>query len=223
MTASSMPQLAYLRMIGNCIHTPKASSCRPGGIPDSERFDGVVRWRRRSGQFRDQSPAWLEVFLAHRDELMAFLKRRAGPRDQAGDLLHDVFLRVARQGSLAQVENPKAYLFRAAANVAIDAARAERHRSKEAVASNAEALDARDPAPDPLQTAIDRDLLRRLDAALAELPEDTRAMIYLLRIDGCSYEGVARLFGLSKSTVEKRVSKAIRHCKARLGFGGDDK
>ena len=112
---------------------------------------------------------------------------------------------------------------RAAANVAIDSARAERHRSRAAVVSNGKALDARDPAPDPLQTAIDRDLLRRLDAALAELPEDTRAMIYLLRIDGCSYEEVARLFGVSKSTVEKRVSKAIRQCKARLGFGGDDK
>ena len=188
-----------------------------------ERFDGVARWRQRPGQTRDRSPAWLEVFLDHRDELMAFLKRRADPRHQAGDLLHDVFLRMSRQGSLAEVENPKAYLFRAAANVAIDSARAERHRSRAAVVSNGEALDARDPAPDPLQTAIDRDLLRRLDAALAELPEDTRAMIYLLRIDGCSYEEVARLFGVSKSTVEKRVSKAIRQCKARLGFGGDDK
>ena len=183
----------------------------------------MARWRQRPGQIREPSPAWLEVFLAHRDELMAFLKRRAGARDQAGDLLHDVFLRISRQGSLARVENPKAYLFRAAANVAIDAARAERHRSRTAVASNGEALEARDPAPDPLQTAINRDFLRRLDAALAELPEDTRAMIYLLRIDGRSYEEVARLFGVSKSTVEKRVAKAVRHCKARLGFGGDDK
>lgn len=167
----------------------------------------------------DAEPAWLEAFLAHQKELLAFLTRRAGARQQPKDLLHDLFIRVSNSGTAASIENPRAYLFRAAANVAIDAARAERHRRAEVASSTYDGLDARDPAPDALQTTIDRDRLRRLDAALATLPEETRAMIYLLRIDGLSYDEVAGLFAVSKSTVEKRVAKAIRYCRSCLEAG----
>ena len=164
-------------------------------------------------------PAWLKVFLASRNELLAFLTRKAGTRHQASDLLHDLFVRISNSGTAASIENPRAYLFRAAANVAIDAARAKRYRNAEVPPTAIDSLHARDPSPDPLQTTIARDRLRRLDDALATLPEETRAMIYLLRIDGLSYDEVAALFGVSKSTVEKRVAKAIRYCRSYLDVG----
>lgn len=163
-----------------------------------------------------QNSLWLDVFLANQDELLAFLRRKAGPRDQPRDLLHDLFIRMSQSGAVAGIKDPRAYLFRAAANVVIDTARGERDRKEETPLLGDDSLASRDPAPDALQTAIARDCLRRLDTALAKLPEETRAMIYLLRIDGLSYDEVAALFGVSKSTVEKRVAKALRVCKRQL-------
>ncbi|WP_421706817.1 RNA polymerase sigma factor [Algihabitans sp.] len=167
-------------------------------------------------------PAWLDVFLANQNELLAFLGRKAGRRDQSRDLLHDLFVRMSQTrtgtGTGAGIEDPRAYIFRAATNVAIDAARADRYRRTEPPPSE-EDPQSRDPSPDALQTAIARDRLRRLDEALAQLPEETRAMIYLLRIEGQSYDRVAALFGLSKSTVEKRVAKALNRCRTQLETG----
>ncbi|WP_162906603.1 RNA polymerase sigma factor [Algihabitans albus] len=178
---------------------------------------GSRDWSRaRDGE----EPAWLNVFLANQNKLLAFFGRKAGARDQPRDLLHDLFVRMAQNAGAAGIDDPRAYIFRAAANVAIDAARADRYRRAEAPPPPVEELHSRDPSPDALQTTIDRDHLRRLDEALAKLPEQTRAMIYLLRIEGQNYEGVAALFGLSKSAVEKRVAKALQRCKIELEAGG---
>ena len=177
---------------------------------------GSRDWTKAQG---DGEPAWLDVFLENQNELLAFLKRKAGARDQSRDLLHDLFVRMAQNATAAGIDDPRAYLFRAATNVAIDAARADRHRRTEPPPPGGEDLHRRDPSPDALETAIARDRLRRLDEALAKLPEETRAMIYLLRIEGQSYDRVARLFGLSKSTVEKRVAKALHRCKTQLETG----
>lgn len=177
-------------------------------------------WSRARRQIE---PPWIDVFLANRDELVAFLRRKAGPRHQPHDLLHDLFIRMSCLREASGIDNPKAYLFRAAANLVIDIARADRHRNEKMARVAADRLTAHDPAPDALQATIDRERLRRLDRALAELPEETRAMIYLLRIDGLRYDAVARLFGVSKSTVEKRVAKALRHCRELLEHGDADK
>ncbi len=165
---------------------------------------------------RDDEPGWLSVFVANRQALLAFLARKAGPRHQPVDLLHDVYVRMSLASREKPIDNPRAYLFRAAANIAIDVARADRHRAREVAVSDLAFLNAEDTAPNALQTAIDRQRLRRLDRALAELPEEVRAMVYLLRVEGIGFQEAADLFGVSKSTVEKRVAKALKHCRDRL-------
>ena len=177
---------------------------------------GGGEWSRAQGQ---AEPPWLDVFLDNQNELIVFLKRKAGPRHQPQDLLHELFVRLSRLRGSAAIDNPKAYIFRAAANLVIDTARADRHRREAAAPAVTDYLTAHDPAPDALQATIDRERLRRLDQALAALPEETRAMIFLLRIEGLSYDAVARLFSVSKSTVEKRVGKALRRCKDLLEDG----
>ena len=185
--------------------------------PGSRGFWGLGAWmtRMRDGAcpIDDRPASWSDIFLTHRVELLAFLRRRASGIRQANDLLHDLFVKVTGRGLARPDGDARAYLFRAAANVAIDAARAERHRRGE---PHDAAWETADPAPDALQVLMARDALRRLDEALAELPEETRAMVHLIRIDGLGHEEVARMFGVSKSTVEKRLATALRHCRARM-------
>ncbi len=158
---------------------------------------------------------WLELFLDNRDALLAFLRQRVGPRHQAVDLLQDVYIRLSRTDvAAAEIDNPRAYMFRTAANLAIDVQRADRARAAEIQGLEMDWLRIADDRPDALQTAIDRQTLRRLDEALAAMPEETRAMIYMIKIDRLSYGEVAKLFAVSKSTVEKRIAKALRKCKS---------
>jgi RNA polymerase sigma-70 factor (ECF subfamily) len=50
--------------------------------------------------------------------------------------------------------------------------------------------------------------LRDLDAALARLPEDQRALLLLVGIEGLSYEEAARVQGIPLGTVMSRLARA---------------
>ncbi len=144
--------------------------------------------------------------------LAAFFRRRLGPGNEAEieDLVQDVFLRTADQLNLAEEEHARAYVFRVAASVWID-----RHRRRQArQADQHVSFD-----PDRHDTA-DRDLVRQMDAretlraatlALADLPERTRAIFILRRIEGLAVREVAARLGLSTSAVEKHMVRALEH------------
>jgi DNA-directed RNA polymerase specialized sigma24 family protein len=70
----------------------------------------------------------LSLFTAQRGALARFLARRVGNIHTAEDLVQDTWLKLAGGTAPAGVANPQAYLFRIAANLAIDHNRAEARR-----------------------------------------------------------------------------------------------
>ena len=62
------------------------------------------------------------LYLAHAHELHGFARRRVG-RQEAEDVVQDTYLHLLQRGAAATLEHPRAYLFRIAANLAVDLAR----------------------------------------------------------------------------------------------------
>ena len=56
-----------------------------------------------------------------------------------------------------------------------------------------------------------------LHAALAELPEDQRAVIVLRGLEGLPFEEVARILGIKKPTAESRMARAKEKLRGLLG------
>ena len=63
---------------------------------------------------------------------------------------------------------------------------------------------------------VDRMALGDLDAAMARLPAEQRAVLLLVSVEGQSYQEVAELMDLSPGTVASRVSRARANLAAML-------
>jgi len=158
------------------------------------------------------------LFALHRDELQRFALRRLGDRDRAADVVQDTFLRLAKavNESNPLLDNPRAYLFRITGNLATDALR--HSRVADGVLDRAgldDSLPAAQPSPETI--ALDRDLLRRLQAAIATLPEQQRQVLTLKRLQGLSHVEIAASTGLSAAAVEKTLTRALQRLRAVLG------
>lgn len=160
------------------------------------------------------------LFAQHRDELQRFAQRRLGSREAAADLVQDTFVRFASSVNGAapaqEIENPRAFLFRITGNLASDALR---HDRVVAGVIDPGGLDANVAAalPSPETRTLDRDLLRRLQQALADLPEQQRQILAMKRVHGLSHAEIAARTGLSPAAIEKSLTRGLRQLRLSLG------
>jgi len=147
--------------------------------------------------------------LRYRGALMAFFLRRTLSRSDAEDLTQEVFARLA-SGEIGDVENPGAYLHQMAANLLRDRARREQVRDgyrrsvHGVIHSDVETID-------PSRIFLARETLGEVSEALRQLPERTRAIFLLFRLEGMKQAELAEYYGISVSAVQKHLLKATMH------------
>ena len=140
--------------------------------------------------------------------LLRSLARRTASCEDARDLVHEIFCRMARLGAAGslRLERPQAYLSRIATNLLRDRAKhASRHMASSHVAADENML----AGIDQQRLLESRDMLTRVEAAMLKLRPKTREIFMAHRIDGLSYAEIAERTGLSIKGVEKQMSKAI--------------
>ena len=154
------------------------------------------------------------IVRRHEGVLRRFVISRIGRVPDVDDLVQEVFVRFARRDPGQAIDRLDAYLFQAANNLIRDRARRQQVRRVAA----AEAEDAGRPAPphSPEQLLIDRETLTQVRKALSDLPERTRHVFLLYRIDGLRHQDIAEALGMSVSTVEKDVRRAMAHLTRRV-------
>ncbi len=162
----------------------------------------------------------LETLTLERPALEQFLTNRLGCSAAAEDIIQSLSERLIRGPVECELVNPRAYVFRAAANAAVDHVRASSKRL--AYESEAAILEKTNPAH-PEREVLGLEALREVEVALQDLPALSRRMFLLHRVEGVPQKEIAARFGVSLSTVEKRIAKAAAHCHSRLvemGFTG---
>jgi len=163
------------------------------------------------------------LFDLHRRELLRFLAARCGAPDLAEDLLHDLWLKLDR-GDAGPVSNGRAYLFRMANNLVLDAARGRSRamrRDKEWLSAEGAAFPVPEDRPDPACSADELVVLKQevqaLRRAIETLPQGARRALWLYRMEERGQADVARVMGISRSGVEKHLTVAMRHLRKILG------
>jgi len=151
-----------------------------------------------------------------RPALMAFFLRRLRNHAEAEDMTQDVFVRLARVDA-AQMKSAEAYIFQTAANLLRDRSRREKVRADHRALARGEAQGV-DPL-DPLRFASDRESLALLVAGLKELPEKTRAIFVLHRLENVDKRAIAEAYGLAMSSVDRHLAAAMGHLIARVRGG----
>jgi RNA polymerase sigma factor (sigma-70 family) len=145
---------------------------------------------------------WPNVCARVRSALM----RRGRSEHEADDLVQEAWIRLATYEREKEVKRPEAFLMQAALNLSIDAHRVRQNHGEEVMIEDVVLVDA---APSAEEILLGRERLARLSVCLGRLNETTRTIFLAHRIDGMSYQEIAKVRGLSISAVEKHIAKAM--------------
>ena len=133
------------------------------------------------------------------------LRRRGRTVHDAEDLVQEAWVRLACYSRERTVAEPEAFLMRAALNLSIDAYRVNRSRGEAVVLDEAVLIDT---SPGVEAVALARERMTRLIGCLGRLNTKTRDIFLAHRVDGMSYQEIARQHRLSVSAVEKHIARA---------------
>lgn len=140
---------------------------------------------------------------------------------EAEDLIQDLFLKVQALGDLEVEGDGSALLFRMANNLMLDrlrsqaraGARDEGWRSLQGgMLGDQQVADA----PSAEEVVAGRQRLKAMMAALDTLPPQVARAFQLHKLEGLSHAETAVAMGVSRSSVEKHVSAALKALMARL-------
>ena len=152
-------------------------------------------------------PRLAALYRRHWAELTAYARRTfgAGPPEPE-DIVQAAFARFAALPENTEVANPRAFLFRTAHNIGVDAQRSLA-RAGAAATDPQLTCDGRDFSPEDV--LVSRDELARLEAALASLRPRQRTALLMHRLDGLSFAEIGRRMGLSPSGARKLVEQGF--------------
>ena len=163
-----------------------------------------------------------ETVTRERGRLASFIRRRVPDASEAEDILQDVFYEFVAAYRLPEsIEQAGAWLFRVARNRIIDRFRKKKEESLPEISGEdgeGSWLDEVLPSPEagPEAAYARAVLLEELVAALAELPEDQRAVFIAHELDGRSFKELALVSGVGVNTLLARKRYAVMHLRARL-------
>jgi RNA polymerase sigma factor (sigma-70 family) len=155
-----------------------------------------------------------DVVRREESRLGAFIRRRvADPRD-AEDILQDVFCELVEANRLLMpIDHVTGWLFRVARNRITDL-----FRKKKPERFGDSSIEDLLPSPDdgPAALYARHVLVEALELAVAELPEEQRAVFVAHEIEGRSFKEISTASGVGVNTLLSRKRYAVRHLRERL-------
>ncbi len=157
--------------------------------------------------------------LPHEAALTRYLRRVWFNHAEVPDFRQDVYVRVYESAAKVRPAAPKAFLFTTARNLVVDRVRRERIVSID-YTQDLDSLNVLVDELGPEQRLSARQELRRLAAALDQLPDDCRDVIWLRRVEGLSQREAAERLGMPEGTLESHLCRGLQALmKAVFGRG----
>lgn len=167
-----------------------------------------------------EPPSLLAVYLQRREDLKRYFTLRLRSAEAAEDLVQDVYIKIAG-GVAGEILNPGAFLYRLGTNLMLDRLKQQRRARNrdrgwaESVLTSLEGEAVADTPPAD-EAMASRQRLERMLEALEDLSPASRRAFRLHKLDGLSHADTAEAMGVSKSTIEKHISAALKHLLKRL-------
>lgn len=148
-----------------------------------------------------------ELLIRERPALLRLVQRILGNDGGAEDVIQAIWFKTRNVDNGQAIDNPRAYLYRLAANLATDHGR---ERTRRARLQAEHYLWGPDEVLSTEAQAMAQDELQRVLAAADHLPEPTRTIFRLNRLQGLTQAEVARRLKVSVTTVENHVRSALQ-------------
>ena len=189
-------------------------------MPDQADPDAVLMLRVKRGD----RAAFAELVEKYKQPLFNFVFRTLRDETETEDVAQNTFLQVWK--SRARYERTakfSTWLFTIARNLCLNEIR---RRSRHPAESLEETHAEHDDQPSrqyedkkiflPTETALHGELARKIEEALADLPENQRTAILLCRQDELSYEEIAEVLDCSLSATKSLIHRGREMLKEKL-------
>lgn len=161
-----------------------------------------------------------KLFAEHGQALVRFVTRIVRNTEDAEDIAQHAYLRLQKLSNEKELENPRAYLYQIANNLAVDQLRRGKlHMEYVSQQIPAEGETVNDDLADhqsPERVLAARQQLQSIYDAMESLPLKCRQAFLLHRTRGLSYNEIAKEMNTSVSSVEKYILQALKACRRKV-------
>ena len=161
--------------------------------------------------------AFRQVFEIYKDRIYGLCRNMIGNAEDAEDLTQDVFVSAFRSIDTFRAESTfGTWLYRIATNRCL--AELRRARPNALSFEGLEELDLAPPSsrPGPDDLFARKELTRRVETAVAALPENLRLYFVMGTLEGMRYRDIGEVLGCSQDAVKMRVHRARKRVRDTL-------
>jgi len=156
-----------------------------------------------------------QVFKSHFKSLHAYACTIMRDPMPAEEIVQNIFLKLwEKKEEITIKENISVYLYRAVHNESLNYLRHRKVRS--AYQSYAMRQHKQTEQEKPAEKVVMKELEKKLEIALQELPEQCRTIFQLSRFEDLKYREIADKLGLSVKTIENQMGKALKLLRLKL-------
>jgi RNA polymerase sigma factor (sigma-70 family) len=159
------------------------------------------------------------LFREHNEALIRFLRGRVGSRNEALEVAQEAYVRLLSLDQPGAVSYLRAFLFKTAANIAID--RRRRDRSYDKVTGGQLFTEFSENRTPERQLAAEQ-TLRHLGSLIESMPAKCQASFVMSQIHGLDAATIASQLGITDSMVRKYVVRALLHCREQMDLERND-
>jgi len=151
-----------------------------------------------------KAASFTELYGNHARAVYQFALYLSGDPALAEDIVSETFLRIWDSAAVVRMETVRGYLFTIARNLFLHDLR--RRKKQDPLEDRLQDHPA--AAASAVRELESKEALRDMLAALQTLPETDRAALLMRAQEGVSYEEIARILGLSLSSVKVKIHRA---------------
>jgi len=182
--------------------TPPTSSSAPQKQPDSSDPGDT-----------SHANTIAELFREHNESLIRFLTARMRSRQEAKEVAQETYVRLLNLHQPGAVSFLRAFLFKTAANLAVDRMRSRGRRER---LRDWALFEEFRETPSPERAAVSIQGVEIVERLLRELPAKCRLAFLLSRVQGLEPAVIAMQLGVSERTVRHYILQAFLHCRSGL-------
>jgi len=155
-----------------------------------------------------------QYFDAYYGSIRGFLYYKSRSNDLADDIVQEVFIKLWEMRENVNPETVRPLLYTISLNLL------RNHYKHEKIVYNfAKKQPTVDRGTEPADFQIQQnEFNRKLEQVLASIPENSRVVFLMSRMEGLSYTEIAERLGLSVKAIEKRMHEALLIIKKKLNY-----
>lgn len=158
--------------------------------------------------------AFEEIFFRYQPLLLNFVYKKVNDRDQAKDILQDIFIQLWNNRTRLEIVTLSSYLYTAALNKIRDSYKHQVIHDAHVGKLQQMMLDKDGDADHLIR---EKDITRLIEMEIAALPEKMQQVFLLRKKAFLSNKEIAEQLGISEQTVETHMKRALKTLRHKLG------